>query len=159
MSRLYILAISFVATFALGLLFTNAGDVGLVERGNRLVVSWLNSEAPFSSETQPGPRCDNEAGSWVILFELDGLESGDTPEIEITKVDTGETIHLGVQRLPATIGNCDSPASGGQVKVCFESELGYEYRIDVDQDKKVSFIRELGCEAWPQRIKIAGLSQ
>ncbi|MCB0366269.1 MAG: hypothetical protein H6624_05225 [Bdellovibrionaceae bacterium] len=159
MFRLYIFGISFVVTFAVGFLFTNAGDVGIVESGSRLVVSWLGSESVFSGVSETGPVCDNEAGAWVVLFDLEGRESGDTAEMEITKVDTGEKIDLGIQRLPATIGDCETPASGGQVKVCFESESGYEYRIDVDAEKKVSFIRELGCEGWPQKVRVAKLDQ
>ena len=144
----------------LGILFTNAGEVDFqAEKGAKLVMSWIGQDSLFSVKSEPGPSCDQEAGSWVVLIDVEGLSEGDSTEVKLTKVDTGETMDLGSQSLPLTVGDCDSAASGGQVKICFEDESGYEYRVDVSGGQKVSFIRELGCEAWPQRVRVAGLGQ
>ena len=158
--RLYAFTFTFFFVLTLGILFTNAGEVRIQsEKGAKIVMTWIGQDSLFSFKGEPGPACDVQSGSWVVLVDVEGLTEGDSTDIKLTKVDTGEAMDLGTQSLPLTVGDCDSAAAGGQVKVCFEEESGYEYRIDVGEGQKVSFIREPGCEAWPQRVKVAGLEQ
>lgn len=123
----------------------------------RTVKSWRSTNLPTHQKLDTQMSCSLQDKSWVVILEISDPSATTIDELEFTKLDSGKLIELGSLKIPSTLGACQTPAESNQIKICWDNETEYEYQITYGPkgEHRLSIIRELGCENWPQRVKIA----